>query len=127
MLRSYHMRISWSSCQFWIYAKLTGSTSTVSLIFVDILRLLSKFDIFFCIKIWLLNLIKSLVRYFFLILNNGESTGPKTSSPLIFFNFIFISLAPFKLKLRSFDEIIIATSLMKGGNLFFFSYRKFLF
>ena len=84
-----------------------GSTSTVSLIFGEILSPFRTFVIFFCIKNSLLNLINNLDLKFFLIFNKGESTGPKTSISFICLILILISLAPCKLKLRSFEDIII--------------------
>ena len=100
-----------------------GSTSTVSFILDEILSPFRTLAIFFCIKERLLNLINNLDLKFFFIFNKGESTGPKTSRSFILFNLVLISLAPCKLILRLFAEMIIAISLKKGGNLFFFSRR----
>ena len=52
------------------------------------------------------DLSKSLVLYFFLILNKGESTGPKTSICLITVSFFLISCAALKLSWLELDEII---------------------
>ena len=96
-----------------------GSTSTVSFIFDEILSPLSTFAIFFCIKNRLLNLINNLDLKFFFIFNSGESTGPSTSMPLMCFNLALIYKAPCILELLLFEDMIIAISLINGGNVFF--------
>ena len=63
----------------------------MSLILLDIFKVFSKFDIFFCMRLLPLNLINSLDLNFFLIFNKGESTGPITSISCILFKcFLFL-------------------------------------
>ncbi len=66
------------------------------------------------------DLSKSLVLYFFLILNKVESTGPKTSICLITVSFFLISCAALKLSWLELDEIIKEISLEYGGKFLFF-------
>ena len=91
----------------------------MSLILLDIFKVFRSFVIFFCTRLFPLNLINNLDLNFFFIFNNGESTGPNTSISLIFFKCFFISLAPSRLKECEFAEIIIAINLENGGSKFF--------
>ena len=101
-----------------IYAKFIGSTSTVSLILLEILRLFKVFANSFWGINSLLDLINNLVLNFFLTLKIGESTGPKISKLFKSSSFFLISCAPLKLFSWDEEEIIIAISWENGGSLY---------
>jgi len=97
-----------------------GSTSTVSFIFLEIVKFSIILPTFFCIKLLFLDLNKSLVLNLFLILNIGESTGPKMSSSTKTLSFFLISWAALKLSWLELAETIKAISLEYGGKFLFF-------